>query len=96
MIPSALYLESNCQAAYQLNWSLSVFGKESLPSPEKSIEALRIAIAKDDLKILEFKYREPNVAQFFLSSQPQSSPSAIVRSIKARVLRTGKGASHGV
>jgi len=38
--PAPLCLASNCHAAYQVNWSLSVFGKTTLPSPEKSIEAL--------------------------------------------------------
>jgi REP element-mobilizing transposase RayT len=84
MLPSPLYLESNCVPAYQLNWALSVFGKERLPSPSESIELLRIEVAKDQIQILEARFREPNVALFFLSSQPQSSPSQIVRSIKGR------------
>ena len=64
------YTPENCSAAYQLNWSLSVFGRESLPSPACTIEELREAIAKDQLKILEFKYNTPNIAQFFVSAQP--------------------------
>ena len=82
--PSPLFLPSNCSAAYQLSWSLSVFGKERLPSPSECIDALRIEVAKDQLKILECEYRAPNVAMFFLSSQPSASPSQIVRSIKGR------------
>jgi hypothetical protein len=65
MLPSPLYLESNCVPAYQLNWALSVFGKERLPSPDESIELLRIEVAKDQIKILEARFREPNVALFF-------------------------------
>ncbi len=84
MPPLPLYLAANCVPAYQLNWALSVFGKERLPSPSESIELLRIEVAKDQIKILETEFREPNVALFFLSSQPQSSPSQIVRSIKGR------------
>ena len=81
---SPLYLAQNCIPAYQLNWSLSVFGKERLPSPADSIESLRNEVAKDEIRILEFQYREPNIALFFLSSQPIASPSQIVRSIKGR------------
>jgi len=78
------YTPENCQAAYQLNWSLCVFGRESLPSPENTIEELRSAVARDHLKILEFIHKPPNVAHFFLSSRPNSKPSEIVRSVKGR------------
>jgi len=78
------YTSNNCSAAYQLNWSLSVFGRESLPSPACSIEQLREAIAKDHLKILEFNHKPPNIVQFFVSSRPHSNPFDIVRLIKGR------------
>ena len=78
------YLPTNTTAAYQLNWSLSVFGKESLPSPQACIEQLRESLARDNLKILEFLNRSPAVAQFFVSSQPHTNPSQIIRSVKGR------------
>ena len=78
------YTPENCSTAYQLNWSLSVFGSESLPSPASTIDELRVAIAGDCLKILEFKYEPPNVAQFFVSSRTSSKPSDIVRLVKGR------------
>ncbi len=79
-----IYLPDNTNAAYQLNWSLSVFGKEALPSLETCIDLLRESVARDQLKILEFRFRPPNVVQFFVSSQPSTNPSQIVRSIKGR------------
>jgi REP element-mobilizing transposase RayT len=78
------YTSNLCSPAYQLNWSLSVFGRESLPSPASSIEALREALQKDQLKILEFNHNPPNIVQFFVSSQPNANPSDIVRLIKGR------------
>ncbi len=84
MQPVPIYLPSNCQPAYQLNWSLSVFGKFSLPSPAGQIEALRAEVAKGELRILQWLFREPNVAMFFVSSKPGTAPSQIIRSIKAR------------
>ena len=78
------YTSNHCSAAYQLNWSLSVFGRESLPSPASSIEALLEAITKDQLKILEFNHKPPNIVQFFVSSLPMANPSDIVRLIKGR------------
>jgi REP element-mobilizing transposase RayT len=79
-----LYTLTNTTAAYQLNWSLSVFGKDSLPAPQICIELLREAVARDHLKILDFRLCAPNVAQFFISSQPSTNPSQIIRSIKGR------------
>ena len=79
-----IYLPENTNVAYQLNWSLSVFGKESLPSPESCLDLLRESVVQDQLKILEFRFRPPNLAQFFVNSQPGTNPSQIVRSIKGR------------
>ncbi|HUP78989.1 MAG TPA: hypothetical protein VM260_10580 [Pirellula sp.] len=79
-----LYLPSNANVAYPLNWSLSVFGKVTLPSPVACIDQLRESVRTDELKILEFLYRPPNVALFFVSSQPTANPSQIIRSIKGR------------
>ena len=84
MSAPTLYSPENTNAAYQLNWSLSVFGKESLPSPQICIDSVRESVARDNFKILEFRHRPPNVAQFFVSSQPQTSPSQIIRSVKGR------------
>ena len=84
MSDQPLYLETNTTAAYQLNWSLSVFGKESLPSPQDCIESLRKSVERDQLKILEFFSKPPNIVQFFISSQPNARPSQIIRSLKGR------------
>lgn len=78
------YTSNNCSSAYQLNWSLSIFGRESLSSPASSIEQLREAIAKDHLKLLEFHHKPPNIVQFFVSSRSDLNPSDIVRLIKGR------------
>lgn len=78
------YTSKNCSTAYQLNWSLSVFGRESLPAPTSSIEQLRETLAKDQLKILEYRHNPPNIVQFFVSSRPDLNPADIVRLIKGR------------
>lgn len=84
MSPQPLYTRANTTAAYQLNWSLSIFGTDSLPSAQIFIEPLRDAVAHDHLKILDFRSRDEKVAQFFISSQPSTNPSQIIRSIKGR------------
>lgn len=84
MSTQLLYAANNCSTAFQLNWSLSVFGKSGLPSPEPFIDRLATAIAQDNLKILEHRAIDSNVIQFFVSSQPKHSPAYIVRSVKGR------------
>lgn len=78
------YSQFNCSVAYQLNWSLTVFGETALPSPEPVIDPLRECMARDRLKILEFHKLDSNVVQFFVSSQPGHAPSDIIRSLKGR------------
>jgi REP element-mobilizing transposase RayT len=84
MAPQALYTSSNCSAAYQLNWSLSVFGEVPFPPYALNLENLNAALAKDQVKLLESHVRADNVVQFFLSSRPETRPSEIVRVVKGR------------
>jgi REP element-mobilizing transposase RayT len=79
-----LYTIRNCTAAYQLNWSLAVFGKVDLPPVDEWLAPLQEATEPDGVRILEARLTQPNVAQFLVSSTPVASPSEIVRSVKGR------------
>ena len=79
-----IYTATNVTPAYQLNWSVSLFGKHSLTSHLASVDQLREQTELDGVRILEFRMVQPTVAQFFVSTQPSLSPSAIVRSLKGR------------
>ncbi|HUG67361.1 MAG TPA: hypothetical protein VMM76_06400 [Pirellulaceae bacterium] len=79
-----LYTPENCQPAYQLNWSVSVFAKAEVPAQAVWLEALRAATEADGVRILECRAPSATVMQFFVSTLPRSSPSDIVRSIKGR------------
>jgi hypothetical protein len=83
--PTPLYTTENCIAAYQLNWSLSLFAREALPPVHEWQSSLMQATEADGVRILEQRLMKPNLAQFFLSSKPDCSPSHIVRSIKGRL-----------
>ena len=86
-----LYTPENCQPAYQLNWSVSLFGKVEFPAQAAWLEALRVATEADGVRILECRAPSAAVMQFFVSTQPRVSPAEIVRSIKGRwqyILRT--------
>jgi hypothetical protein len=80
-----LYTAANCRAAYQLHWSLTLFAAQSLPEKNSWWQALAQATESDGIRLLEYGTRDSRVIQFFVSSQPQVSPSEIVRSIKGRL-----------
>ncbi|EMI57366.1 transposase [Rhodopirellula sallentina] len=81
----SIYTEANTRAAFQLNWSVSLFGKEPLPSSEHWYDRLKTAIDPDGVRLLSADHLNDNTYQFLVSTKPHCSPSAIVRSIKGRL-----------
>ena len=80
-----IYTAQNTQIAYQLNWSLSLFGKGQLPEPSIWQESLGPAVEPDGVRILNCSTPSANVIQFLISSKPPIAPSSIVRSVKGRL-----------
>ncbi|TWU45801.1 Transposase IS200 like protein [Novipirellula aureliae] len=79
-----IYTADNTTNAYQLNWSLALFGKSELPKQSAWLEELQLATAVDGVRILSSHVRSGNTLQFLVSTRPASSPSDIVRSVKGR------------
>src|SRR5262245_15836582 len=84
-MPEPLYTSENCKPAYQLRWSLALFAKNALPSPDQWLEPLRAAVERDHVRILEYTSRPPNVGLFLLSTTPTVVPSKIIWSVKGRL-----------
>lgn len=80
-----IYTPENCEAAYQLNWSLSIFWNSPPPPQADWIEALRQATKADGVHLLEHRLTERNVSQFLLSTRPEMPPPAAVRAVKGRL-----------
>ncbi len=80
-----IYTADNTNAAYQLNWSLALFGKQGLPAPASWCEELKAATESDGVRILSSHARSDSTLQFLVSTCPKSSPSDIVRSVKGRL-----------
>ena len=80
-----IYKAENTKAAYQLNWSVALFGSNELPSPADWLHQLKSATEPDGVRILECHQPGTNVVQFLISSLPPLSPSQIVRSVKGRL-----------
>ena len=80
-----IYTADNTTAAYQLNWSLALFGKSKLTEQSIWLDDLRSATEVDGVRILESHVRSENTLQFLISTRPESSPSETVRSVKGRL-----------
>lgn len=83
-MPEARYTADNCRVAYQLHWSLTAFTNEAIPAEETWRRQLSQAIEPDDVRLLEVAINDENI-QFLLSTKPEISPAAVVRSIKGRL-----------
>jgi REP element-mobilizing transposase RayT len=79
-----IYTSNNTTPAFQLNWTVSLFGTAAFPAQDTWLEELRSVTESDGVRILEFHLRQPNVAQFFVSIRPGIAPTQIIRSLKGR------------
>ncbi len=65
-----IYLPENCQSAFQLNWSVAVFGQLDFPPKETWYDSLKLVSETDGVRILEVHIPQPRVVQFFVSTRP--------------------------
>jgi REP element-mobilizing transposase RayT len=84
-MPSPIYTPENCTPAYQLRWSLALFAKTALPSPDQWLDDLSTAVERDGVRILEYTFKAPNVCLLLVSTMPPVSPSRVVWSVKGRL-----------
>jgi len=63
-----IYTLENTKAAYQLNWSVALFGSNELPSSTEWLPPLQSATAPDGVRILECHRPSSKVVQFLIST----------------------------
>jgi REP element-mobilizing transposase RayT len=86
MLPlQPIYTAANCRSAYQLNWSLALFGRVPFPRLETWAEPLRQATETDGVRILEQRLKAANVVQLLVSTRPETAPAQALRSVKGRL-----------
>lgn len=84
-MPEPIYTTENCEPAYQLNWSVSLFASAALPPISNWDQPLRDVAERDGVRILESTARSPTVIQFLVSTRPSTAPAAILRCLKGRL-----------
>jgi REP element-mobilizing transposase RayT len=80
-----IYTLENTKAAYQLNWSVSIFPITTLPPHESWFDELQQVTETDGVRILELRTAANRAVQFLTSTRPDIPPSQIIRSVKGRL-----------
>lgn len=84
-MPTPIYTGDSCTPAYQLRWSLALFARVDLPPAETWCESLASVTEADDVRLLEHRFKPPNVWLFLLSTKPSVAPPQIIWSVKGRL-----------
>jgi len=86
----AQYTVENTDAAYQLDWSYSLFWRES-PTTWEWVGELPKVMEQDSIRVLNHKFAPPRVSQFLISTTPDVSPMLIAQRLKGRLQHWLKG-----
>ena len=84
-MPDPIYTAENCEPAYQLNWSVSLFGRAPLSTLAIWDPPLREVAEGDGVRILEATVRSAAIVQFLVSTRPSAAPAHILRCLKGRL-----------
>lgn len=79
------YTPRNCQPAYQLNWSLTIYWKSGAPDDSSFVPVLTQELEYNGIRLLEYRLAKTAVSQFWLSTKPYVAPVDIVRQVKGRL-----------
>jgi REP element-mobilizing transposase RayT len=85
-IPNArpIYTSENIEVAFQLDWSLTIFWRESLWTDDW-FESLRRVLESDGIRLLKHRFPEPQISLFLVSTKPDVVPFDIPRRVKGRL-----------
>lgn len=79
-----LYTPDNCQFAYQLCWSLTLFWK-SPPGSDEWLSSLKLATKADGIRVLRHRFGQNSSSLFLVSTRPDVPSSQISGSLKGRL-----------
>lgn len=80
-----IYTPHNTNPAYQLNWGLTIFWRETPIGEENWLPDLQEATEPDGVKVIKHRTTTEGASQYFISTKPHVSPSEMVRSVKGRL-----------
>lgn len=83
-MPQPIYTAENCEAAFQLLWSYSLFWRVK-PTQFDWFDPLKAQTENDGIRLLRHEFKPPNVSQFLVSTRPPTTPLLIAQRIKGRL-----------
>jgi len=83
--PEPVYTSVNTRPAYQLNWAVSIFWRATQDGSAPWLGALRRVLETDKIRILNHRFRSPQVSQFLISTRPETKPCDFLRLLKGRL-----------
>src|SRR5262245_43407984 len=79
-----IYTQANCSFCCPLTWGVSIFWRA--PMQDTSwLEGLTEALAPDGVRVLRYRFSQPGVSQFAVSTQAPVAPKEIVQRLKGRL-----------
>lgn len=93
---SPRYTPENCNPAYQLRWSLTCFTRTAFSLPANTQAEINQITEPHGVRVLELFQRSETKLQLLVSTNPELSPSKVVKLAKGstqHVLRSGEGVS---
>ena len=80
-----IYTSHNTQAAYQLNWGLTLFWRSTSIGDEGWLQTLQERTEPDGVRVLKHEFTTNNASQLFVSTKPHVAPFELIRSVKGRL-----------
>ena len=83
--PAPIYTPQNVSPAYQLNWGLTIFWRQSSVPDSEWLAALQTATEPDGVRVLKHRFIDNDASQFFVSTKPHVAPAQMIRTVKGRL-----------
>jgi len=80
-----LYTPDNTKSAYQLNWGLTLFWRQTPIREQSWLTDLQPATEPDGVRVLKHRFTTGDASQFFVSTKAHVSPAALIWSVKGRL-----------
>ena len=80
-----IYTADNTEPAYQLNWGLTLFWRQTPIPVADWLPALQAVTEADGVRVIKHQVARNEASQFFVSTTPPVSPAQLIRSVKGRL-----------
>ena len=80
-----IYTAHNTEPAYQLNWGLTLFWRQTSVPDGDWLPALQDATEADGVRVIKHRVASNVASQFFVSTTPPVSPPQLIRLVKGRL-----------